>query len=97
MLNDRLTAQQEAQESYSRMDNLLFRGIKEQRNETLEMCFTAIRNTRARELKLDQDIVNGMVIVRCHRLGIFNISSNNAAFNRTMIVRILNYNDRGKW
>ena len=94
MLNDRLTAQQEAQESYSRKDNLLIRGIKEQRDETPEMCITAVRNILVRELKLDQDIVNGMVIVRCHRLGSSDIGGNNAAFNRTMIVRFLNYNDR---
>ena len=62
VLNDRLTAQQEAQESYSRKDNLLIRGIKEQRDETPEMCITAVRNTLVRELKLDQDIVNG---IRC--------------------------------
>ena len=52
MLNNRITSQQEAHESYSCKDNLLICGIKEQRDETPEMCITAIRDTLALVFKL---------------------------------------------
>ena len=90
--NERLTAQNESQESYSRRDNLIFRGIKEQPDETPDMCISSVRHVLVQDLKLDQEVVNKMIIVRCHRLG--SPGPNGAKFNRPMIVRFLNYNDR---
>ena len=92
--NEKLTNQQESHESYSRRDNLLIRGIKEQQNETQETCIAAVRDVLIRDFKMEPDFVNKIVIVRCHRFGSSFAGGIDASFLRPMIVRFLNFNDR---
>ena len=92
--NEKLTNQQESPESYSRRDNLLIRGIKEQQNETQETCIAAVRDVLIRDFKMEPDFVNKIVIVRCHRFGSSFAGGIDASFLRAMIVRFLNFNDR---
>ena len=92
--NEKLTNQQESHESYSRGDNLLIRGIKEQHNETQETCIAAVRDVLIRDFKMEPDFVNKIVIVRCHRFGSSFAGGIDASFLRPMIVRFLNFNDR---
>ena len=53
-------------DAYSRRDNLLFDKIPEQANE---VCADIITKFCCDSLKMDQDEVRNMKIVRCHRLG----------------------------
>ena len=68
--NRHLTEQQEQQETYSRKENLVVRGINEVPNEeTEDMCVAAVKQTFTNNLNIDKDYVDRMIIVRCHRLG----------------------------
>ena len=68
--NRHLTEQQEQQDTYSRKENLVIRGIDEAAaEETEDMCITAVRQMCMNNLNIDRDHANGMVTVRCHRLG----------------------------
>ena len=90
--NKRLTEQQEQQDTYSRKENLVVRGIDEAaEEETEDMCMAAVRNVFINNLNLHKDYVNGITIVRCHRLGRKDNSGN---YKRPIIVRFLNFNDR---
>ena len=89
--NIRLTTQCDAQESYSRRENLLIRGILEDPNETEESCITSVRCFLVNKMKLDKDTVEKMVLVRCHRVG---RSAPSSTFNRPVIVRFHDFNDR---
>ena len=87
-----LTEQQEQQDTYSRKENLVIRGIDEAAaEETEDMCITAVRQMCMNNLNIDRDHANGMVIVRCHRLGKKDTSG---TYKRPIIVRFLNFNDR---
>ena len=90
--NRQLTEQQEQQDTYSRKENLVIRGIDEAAaEETEDMCITAVRQMCMNNLNIDRDHANGMVIVRCHRLGKKDTSG---TYKRPIIVRFLNFNDR---
>ena len=86
-----LAEAQEAQESYSRKENLVIRGIDEQGAETEEMCVTAVKAVFIDKFDSNDACVNNIKIVRCHRLGNRDTTGN---YNRPIIVRFLNYNDR---
>ena len=92
--NKRLQGLHDQQETYSRRDNLLIRGINEQAEESDDMCIAAARRFFIDEMKLDEATVNNMTIVRCHRIGKLNNEHDGNKFNRPVIVRFLNYNDR---
>ena len=92
--NKRLQGLHDQQETYSRRDNLLIRGINEQAEESDDMCIAAARRFFIDDMKLDEATVNNMTIVRCHRIGKLNNEHNGNKFNRPVIVRFLNYNDR---
>ena len=90
--NRHLTEQQEQQETYSRKENLVVRGISEVPNEeTEDMCVAAVKQTFTNNLNIDKDYVDRMIIVRCHRLG---RKDNVGTYKRPIIVRFMNYNDR---
>ena len=90
--NRHLTEQQEQQETYSRKENLVVRGINEVPNEeTEDMCVAAVKQTFTKNLNIDKDYVDRMIIVRCHRLG---RKDNVGTYKRTIIARFMNYNDR---
>ena len=92
--NRKLTARVDSQESYTRKENLVIRGIKDNGEETPEASIAAVRNVLIRDLNLDPDVVSKMIIVRCHRLGKFAANDGGPKFHRSMIIRFLNYNDR---
>ena len=92
--NKRLQGLHDQQETYSRRENLLLRGIDEQAEESGDMCIAAARRFFINEMKLDEATVNSMTIVRCHRIGTVNNELDGNKFNRPMIVRFFNYNDR---
>ena len=46
------------------------------------------------DMKLDESTVNSMTIVRCHRIGTVYNEPDGNKFNRPIIVRFFNYNDR---
>ena len=92
--NKRLQGLHDQQETYSRRENLLLRGIDEQAEESGDMCIAAARRFFINDMKLDEATVNSMTIVRCHRIGTVNNELDGNKFNRPMIVRFLNYNDR---
>ena len=92
--NKRLQELHDQQETYSRRENLLLRGIDEQAEESGDMCIAAARRFFINDMKLDEATVNSMTIVRCHRIGTVNNELDGNKFNRPMIVRFLNYNDR---
>ena len=58
------------------------------------MCITAARHFFIDDLKLDEATINNMTIVRCHRIGKLNNEHNGDKFNRPIIVRFFNCNDR---
>ena len=78
-----------AQETYSRRNNLMIRGIPEKNEETEEMCITAVRNFLIKEMNIDAAAVSRMTLVRCHRVG-----RNIPHFKRPIIVRFLDYNNK---
>ena len=92
--NRKLTARVDSQESYTRKENLVIRGIKDNGDETPEASIAAVRNVFIRDLKLDADVVNKMIFVRCHRLGKYAANDDGPKFHRSMIIRFMNYNDR---
>lgn len=90
--NEQLQKQCDSQESYGRRENLVIRGIGEQKDE---QCVNLVKRCFINDLKMDANEVNSMVISRCHRLGVRNGDTGNGnAFSRPIIVRFLNYNDR---
>ena len=89
--NKRLTDLQESQDTYSRRENLVIRGVAERAEETEEMCVASVRQIMTNSLNIHPTIVENMTIVRCHRMG---NKDNNRIYHRPMIVRFLDYNDR---
>ena len=76
-------------EMYSRKNNLIFRGIKEEGNETHAQCEAAIRHFFKNNLKIQEETVGAMPFVRCHRLRAMRWNS-----TRDIIVRFRIFGDR---
>ena len=89
--NKRLTELQEAQDTYSRRENLVIRGVAECEAETEEQCVESVRQVLINNFGIDENTVSKMVIVRCHRIG---TKDNNGLYQRPIIVRFLDYNHR---
>ena len=89
--NNRLTEMQESQDTYSRRENLVIRGIDEREDETEDVCVNVAKDIFINKMNIGVDAVNNMTIVRCHRLGNKDTSG---TYKRPIIVRFLNYNDR---
>ena len=86
--NIKLQRQQEKQESYSRRDNLIIRGIKENDNETEDACMKLVRNFFVEQLCVPEAEAASMVFVRCHRVG-------KKTYNkRPIVVRFQHFADR---
>ena len=87
--NIRLQRQQEKQESYSRKDNLIIRGINENDDETEDTCMKLVRNFFVQQLCISDADAASMVFVRCHRVGkkLYNNK-------RPLIVRFQHFADR---
>ena len=67
--NKRLTELQEAQDTYSHRKNLVIRSMAECEAETEELCVESVRQVLINNLGIDENTINKMVIVRCHRIG----------------------------
>lgn len=82
-------------ENQSRRDNLLFDGIPESPNETLNDCFKSVKSFFTTKLLLPD--VDKIRIVRCHRLGPPRTTSANSKSQprpRTVIVKFHWFADR---
>ena len=86
--NVRLQTQQDAQESYSRRDNLLIRGITDDGQDDDKSCMRLVRDFFVQKLKLSNDKAESIVFVRCHRIG------KKSQYKRQMIVRFQYFADR---
>ena len=89
--NKRLTEQQEAQDTYSRREKLVIRGVAECEAESEEQCVESVRQVLINNLGIDENTVSKMVIVRCHRIG---TKDNSGLYQRPIIVRFLGCNHR---
>lgn len=89
--NKTLIMKCEQTENYSRRDNLVVRGLPEQRDENEEQCVIAIKSFFLNVLKIDAETVQNMPYVRCHRLGARSVSDK---YPRPMIFRFHRYRDR---
>lgn len=72
---------------YSRRDNLVFYGIDECDNESIEQCIVSLRNFLKNTLKLPEGKVDCIPFVRCHRMG-------SRPGKRPIIARFKEYADR---
>ena len=67
--NIQLNRRSDNQDSYSRRDNLVIRGIDENDTEIEESCKVVAKNFFTQQLNISADEVEHITIVRCHRLG----------------------------
>ena len=77
--------------AYSRMENLVIRGVDEGNEETDDICLNTVTEILVQKMNIDKADVDRMTIVRCHRLG---RKHNSDVYKRPIIVRFLDYNDR---
>ena len=87
--NIQLNRRSDNQDSYSRRDNLVIRGIDENDTDIEESCKVVAKNFFTQQLNISADEVEHITIVRCHRLG-KKLQHN----KRPIIVRFHNYADR---
>lgn len=92
--NEKLVKQCDELDSYSRRDNLVFRGIKEDASDEDEesSCIKALRSCFINTLKISKAVVDKMVFVRVHRLGPKPVDGNR--YHRPIIARFHDYNMR---
>ena len=81
----------ESQDTYSRKENLLIRGVDEGIEETDDICMNTVKEILIQKINIDKTDVDRMTIVSCHRLG---RKDNSGVYKRPIIVRFLDYNDR---
>ena len=86
----RLTELCESQDTYSRRENLVIRGVDEGIDETDDICMNTVTEILVQKMNIDKADVDRMTIVRCHRLG---RKDNSGIYKRPIIVRFLDYND----
>ena len=85
----RLQKQQNSLESYSKRDNLLIHGVKDEGNDDDESCIALVRSIFIEQLGLSEADATNMVFVRCHRMG-----RKSPYGKRPIIVRFQYYADR---
>ena len=79
--NQQLQQSHDKQESYSRRENLLIRGTKEQPEETEKMCKDAVRQLLISEMNINDDKVKKMVLV-----GVIALVNDSAAEEKILCV-----------
>ena len=87
--NNRLSRRCDDQETYSRRDNIVIRGVPEAADEDNAGCSHVARDFSEQNLNITQAHVEGMKFVRCHRLG-----KRLQHRSRPVIVRFQNFTDR---
>ena len=93
--NKQIRQQTNNNENYSRRKNIVIRGIAEE-DETNATCKEKVRRFMCEKLKLTDDTVSAMDIVRCHRMGGLDAKrrSTRHAQKHLMIVRFNSYKDK---
>ena len=94
--NRNIKQQSNNNENYSRRKNIILRGIAECENETNAICEEEARKFICNKLKINEDVVSAMDIVRCHRMGGPYGKRHGARQmqKRPLIVRFNNYKDK---
>ena len=94
--NKQMRQQTNNNENYSRRKNIVIRGIAEEEDETNATCEEKVRRFMCEKLKLTEDTVSAMDIVRCHRMGVLDAKRRGTrhAQKRPMIVRFNSYRDK---
>ena len=87
--NSHLNKRTDNQESYSRRENLVIRGINEMERDDDDTCSQLARKFFVNQLNISEECVNNMAFVRCHRLG-----KRPHYGKRPVIVRFQSYADR---
>ena len=87
--NSHLHRRSDNQDSYSRRENLVSRGVGEEEADDSDSCKRLAKNFFVTQLHISEADVNAINIVRCHRLG-----KRFQHGNRSIIVRFQNYADR---
>ena len=87
--NSYLHRRSDNQDSYSRRENLVIRGVGEEEADGSDSCKRLAKNFFVTQLHISEADVNAINIVRCHRLG-----KRFQHGNRPIIVRFQNYADR---
>jgi len=81
----------------SKRNNIIIRGVTESEREIKTDCEDKAREFFKTALKIDEDVVNNMKFVRCHRIGGFEKKQKkNSTYQtpRPLIVRFYNYSDK---
>lgn len=89
--NQELKEQTNGLETYSRRNNLIIHGIPEDIGESQESLYKAVRSFFCAKLGINQDVVNNMKFIRCHRLNTSEYRS-----IKPIIVRFNDYDDRDR-
>lgn len=92
--NLRLTTHVNDLESYGRRENLVIRGIPEQKDEDENKCASAVRQSFIDKVGIRADIANKMIFQRCHRMGDIADDKATNSYTRPIIVRFLDFNAR---
>ena len=94
--NKQIRQQTNSNENYSRRKNIVIRGIAEEEDETNATCEEKVRRFMCEKLKLTEDTVSAVDIVRCHRMGGLDAKRRGTthALKRPMIVRFNSYKDK---
>ena len=87
--NAHLTRRSDNQDTYSRRDNLVIRGVREGEVEDDNACEKVARDFFKQQLHVDDPVVDSIQFVRCHRLG-----KKLQRGKRPIIVRFERYSDR---
>ena len=66
--NDSLNRRLENIESQSRRNNIILRGLPDERGETWEQCESAVRESLCSDFRMDREWVDNLSIGRAHRL-----------------------------
>ena len=93
--NKQMRQQTNNNENYSRRKNIVIRGVAEEENETNVICEEKVRKFMCEKLKLTEDTVSTMDIVRCHRMGGPDAKKRGTRHiqKRPLIVRFNSYKD----
>ena len=87
--NAHLNRRSDNQDTYSRRDNLVIRGVREGEVEDDNACEKVARDFFKQQLHVDDPVVDSIQFVRCHRLG-----KKLQRGKRPIIARFERYSDR---
>ena len=77
----------ESHENYGRQDNLIIKGVTEEKNENMSTCKRLVRNIFIQKLNLSEIKVDSINFVRCHIIGMTTLPDGTVNRKRHIIVR----------